>query len=157
MMKFVSAVCAVVSAVSTVAPVAPNYYSWFAPEIATSILESVVNGEYHAHLDYNGDGELTICDAVSVMKRYAYNVENGNSMTFGESDVMEIVTENYHANEYNKYFYYEIDFVNGSPCRCYEVTVSEVTAVHVYLEMNDTTDGFTIMVDPFKELIYFEY
>lgn len=130
---------------------APNYYSWYSEEIAEGIMEAVVADEYYPHLDFDGDGILSVIDAVAVRKRYMYNVLNGNIMGFGESDVMEIVEENFSPDEYNEYFYYEIDFVNGSSCRAYEMYFSKPSYIHVYMEMNGKTADFSVLIRPDEE------
>ena len=129
---------------------APNYYSWFSPEIANNIIECVVNGEYHEHLDFNGDGVLSVADAVGVLRRYYDNIEYGNELTVDSDTVQAIIEENYSV----ECVQWEIDFVNGEPCRKYELTVNEITTANIYLIFeDDTTDNVEIEINPFEEIV----
>ena len=129
---------------------APNYYSWFSPEIADTIIENVVNGEYHEHLDFNGDGVLSVADAVGVLRRYYDNIEYGNELTVDGETVQAIIEENYSV----ECVQWEIDFVNGEPCRKYELTVDEITTANIYLIFeDDTTDNIEIEINPFEEIV----
>lgn len=129
---------------------APNYYSWFSPEIANNIIECVVNGEYHEHLDFNGDGVLSVADAVGVLRRYYDNIEYGNELTVDGDTVQSIIEENYSV----ECVQWEIDFVNGEPCRKYELTVNEITTANIYaIFEDDTTDNITIEINPFEEIV----
>ena len=129
---------------------APNYYSWFSPEIANNIIECVVNDEYHEHLDFNGDGVLSVADAVGVLHRYYDNIEYGNELTVDGDTVQSIIEENYSV----ECVQWEIDFVNGEPCRKYELTVNEITTANIYLIFeDDTTDNVAIEINPFEEIV----
>lgn len=129
---------------------APNYYSWFSPEIADNVIQCVVNGEYHEHLDFNGDGQLTVADAVGILRRYSDNIEYGNELTVDTETVESIIEENYNVD----CIYWEIDFVNGQPCRKYELTVDEITTANIYLEFeDDTMDNVEIEINPFEEIV----
>jgi len=140
---------------------AENYNSWISPEISDIIVDYVIKGEYHEHVDFNGDGELTIADAVGVRKRYEDNCTYGNEITLDKETIVDIAWENY-TTEYmeredfvdNLMLYYEIDFVNGEPCRQYELTVSEITTAHIYYEFtDDTTGSIDIEINPFEETV----
>lgn len=74
---------------------AENYHSWISPEISDIIIDYVIKGEYHEHVDFNGDGELTIADAVGVRKRYEDNCTYGNEITVDNETVESIIAENY--------------------------------------------------------------
>ena len=129
---------------------APNYYSWFSPEIADNVIQCVVNGEYHEHLDFNGDGQLTVADAVGILRRYSDNIEYGNELTVDSDTVQSIIEENYSV----ECVQWEIDFVNGEPCRKYELTVDEITTANIYLIFeDDTTDNIEIEINPFEEIV----
>lgn len=129
---------------------AANFHSWFAPEIADSIVKEVVNEEYHEHLDYNGDGKLDILDAIGVMKRYNENIENGNKITLDEETVQAIIEENYKT----ECVYWEIDFIDSIPCRKYEYTTDKITSANIYLEFeDDTIDNIEVEINPFKEIV----
>lgn len=130
-----------------------TFNSWFSPETATSCLEMAVNNEYTPCLDYNGDGVLSTVDAIAINKRYHLNCENGNSMTFGESEVMRVVEENLNPSDYSDYFYYEIDFIENESCREYEIEVNDTINIHVYCEVNDSIFQFTACINPFEESI----
>lgn len=126
-----------------------TFYSWFAPEVSEAIVKDVIRGESHAYLDYDGDGEETMLDAVGVLKRYYSNIENGNTYTFNNKKVAEIMEENGNAPSY-----WEIDFVDNTPCRKYEVTVDKVTRINLYVEYYEESyaENWTIEINPFKEL-----
>ena len=129
---------------------APNYYSWFSPEIANNIIECVVNGEYHEHLDFNGDGVLSVADAVGVLRRYYDNIEYGNELTVDSETVQSIIEENYTV----ECVQWEIDFIDGQPCRKYELTVDKITTANIYLIFeDDTTDNVEIEINPFEEIV----
>lgn len=129
---------------------APNYYSWFSPEIANNIVDCVINEEYHEHLDFNGDGVLSIADAVGVLHRYYDNIEYGNELTVDSDTIQSIIEENYSV----ECVQWEIDFVNGEPCRKYELTVNEITTANIYLIFeDDTTDNVAIEINPFEEIV----
>ena len=129
---------------------APNYYSWFSPEIANNIIECVVNGEYHEHLDFNGDGVLSVADAVGVLRRYYDNIEYGNELTVDSETVQSIIEENYTV----ECVQWEIDFIDGQPCRKYELTVDKITTANIYLIFeDDTTDNIEIEINPFEEIV----
>lgn len=129
---------------------APNYYSWISPEISDTILEYVIEGEYHSHLDFNGDGALNIADVVGVRKRYTDNVKYGNEITLDREVVESIIEENYLTN----CTYWEIDFVNDIPTRQYELSVTDITNANIYFEFEDsTTDNLKIELNPFEETV----
>ena len=147
-MKCVSVFLAL--ALSSAPTPAPNYYSWFSPEIADNIIECVINGEYHSHLDFNGDGVLTVADAVGVARRYYENVTYGNKITVDSEVVQAIIEENYSV----ECVQWEIDFVNDEPCRMYELTVDEITTANIYaIFEDDTTDNIAIEINPFEEIV----
>lgn len=145
-------ISAILTAMTALIP-APNFYSWYSPETATACMEYAVQGVYAPHLDFDGDGILSTMDAVKIYKRYNMNLENGGSYVFDESGVMRIVEENVPAEKYNEYFYYEIDFIDGTPCRKYAYTATQITTAHVYCELNGSSFDFTVSIDPFKELV----
>lgn len=129
---------------------APNYYSWYSPEIADHIVDCIINEEYHEHLDFNGDGVLSVADAVGVLRRYYDNIEYGNELTVDGDTVQSIIEENYSV----ECVQWEIDFVNGEPCRKYELTVNEITTANIYLIFeDDTTDNIEIEINPFEEIV----
>jgi hypothetical protein len=140
---------------------AENYHSWISPEISDIIIDKVISEEYHEHLDFNGDGELTIADAVGVRKRYEDNCTYGNEITLDEEIITDIAWENFTTERMeredfvdNLMFYYEIDFVNKKPCRQYELTVSEITTANIYYEFADDTMGnVTVEINPFEETV----
>ena len=123
----------------------------YSPSTANTIMTATVNEEYHAFMDYNGDGVLSVMDAIGVLKKYHENSTSGNTLTYGESDVLAVVEENLNPSEYSDFFYYEIDFVNGEPCRLYSYDYSEYTVLHVYCEVNDNVFQYTVGIDPITE------
>lgn len=129
---------------------APNYYSWISPEIADYIVNSVINGEYHEYLDFNGDGDLNIADAVGVLRRYYDNIEYGNKLTVDGETVESIILENYNIN----CTYWEFNSINSVSCKEYSFTVNEIATANIYLEFADgTTDNISIEVNPFEEFV----
>ena len=137
-------------AMSSAPAPADNYYSWFSPEIADNILTAIINDEYYTHLDFNGDNELTIADAVGVLCRYNNNITYGNKLTVDKEVVESIITENYNID----CIYWEFDFVNNELCRQYELTVDEITTANIYLEFADNTIGNVIIeINPFEEKV----
>lgn len=107
-------------------------------------LDAVIQKTYNPIYDFNNDGELSIIDTIYQLK------ENYNTITFCEKDVMEIIGSKFEPTEYSEYFYYEIDFVNNTPCRKYELVVSEETIAHIYCEINDNTYQFNVLINPLK-------
>lgn len=126
---------------------AENYCAKISPEIASTIQEFVIVGEYKSYLDFNGDGVLTIADVVGVEKRYQDNITNGNEITIDREAVYSIIEENYSEDA----IYWEFDSVNGEITRLYEVTVSEITEVNLYLEFESYSENIPIEVNPFTE------
>ncbi len=126
---------------------AENYFAKISPEIASTIQELVITGEYRSHLDFNGDGVLTIADVVGVEKRYQDNITNGNEITIDREAVYSIIEENYSEDA----IYWEFDSVNGEITRLYEVTVNEITEVDLYLEFENNSENISIEVNPFTE------
>ena len=121
------------------------------PTSAAVVMGTAANHEYREYMDYNGDGVLSTIDAVSIMREYEYNSTYGNTMTYGENDVLAVVEENLNPSEYCDYFYYEIDSVNGEVCRRYSYDCSKYTELHVYCEVNDTVFQYTVSIDPITE------
>lgn len=132
---------------------ASTFNSWYSPDIAQSCLDYAAREEYCQCLDYNGDGILSVVDSIAINRKYNENLTNGNIYIFNSDDVLAVVEENLNYNEYNEYFYYEIDFVNNSPCRLYEVAAGETTKAHVYCETNENSFQFTVEIDPVCELV----
>lgn len=129
---------------------ADNYHSYFSPEVADHVIQYVVNEEYYEYVDFNGDGQLTIADAVGILRRYYDNLEYGNELTLDEKVVENILQENYSVD----CIYWEIDFINGKPCRKYELTVNEITTANIYFEfIDDTIDNVKVEINPFEEIV----
>lgn len=128
---------------------ADNYYSWVSPEISETIIDCVIREEYREYLDFNGDGKLSMADAVGVAKRYQDNCRYGNELTLDSETVDAIVVENYTDFP----IYWEIDRVNGQLCRQYELTVSEVSSAEIYLEFEDFSETVKVEINPFTETI----
>ena len=132
-----------------IAAPAPNFYAEISPEISEEIQEFVVAGEYRAYLDYNGDGALTISDAVCVGKRYENNCKYGNEITLDREEVYSIIAENYTDD----CIYWEIDRVNGETVRQYNLTVDDITTAEIYLEFENNSECIEIELNPFTECI----
>lgn len=129
---------------------AENYHSWISPEISDIIIDYVIKGEYHEHVDFNGDGELTIADAVGVRKRYEDNCQYGNEITVDSKAVETIVKENYLVDA----MYWEFDIINGEIEREFEITASEITTARIYIELSDySTEFVEIEINPFTECV----
>lgn len=141
----ITAIC--ISAVMVSAP-AENYYAEISPEISAEIITCIVNGEYRQHIDYNGDGNLTISDAVCIEKRYQNNCIYGNSLEFTGDDVREIIAENY--TEYP--IEWEICSINGDPCCCYDIAVSEITDINILFEWENQSEVIEVELNPYTEI-----
>ncbi|MBO7734287.1 MAG: hypothetical protein J6S67_17105 [Methanobrevibacter sp.] len=150
MMNLVATIfCASTLTVSTLPNPAPNYYSWFSPEVVDSVCEYLANNEYHPHVDYNGDGVLTIADAVCIARRYQENVDYGNEITIDSETVEAIIEENYSV----PCIYWEFDEVDGEIVRQYEVTTDRIITADIYFEFEDfTSDHVVIEINPFQEI-----
>lgn len=142
---------AIMTAVAMMTAPAPTFCAPCSIDGAVTCMNLVVNSRYNEGFDYDGDGVLTVLDAVSISKRGAYNSTYGNTFTFGEKEVMEVVEENLNPEEYSDYFYYEIDFINGIPCRKYEISTDSITDVHVYCEVNDEIFQFTVRIEAVED------
>ena len=126
-----------------------NYYASVSPEIADEITECVINGEYRQHLDFNGDGVLSMADVVGVSKRYQDNITFGNEITLYRDVVYSIAEENYSE----ELIYWEIDRINNELTRQYELTASEIMTAEIYLEFEDFSECVLVEVNPFTETI----
>lgn len=128
---------------------ADNYFSWISPEIAEEIQECVLDGEYREYLDFNGDGELSMADAVGVLKRYQDNITYGNEITLDREVVQDIVQENYSDDA----IYWEIDRVNGNLTRQYELVANDIMQAEIYVEFENGSECIMVEVNPFTETI----
>ena len=126
---------------------AATYYAAISPDVSAEIRELAISGEYREYLDYNGDGKLTIADAVGVERKYQYNVEHGNTVVFDRADVAEIIAENYADTAIQ----WEICGINGEPCRAYDVEICEVTRLTVALDFAEYGETLEIQVNPYTE------
>lgn len=132
--------------------IAAAFHATVSPETAVTIMEYAVNEEYHEFLDFNGDGELSVVDAVGVLVRYNNNISCGNSYVVNEEEVMEIISENWNDDV----MYWEIDFVEDDVRRMYEFIADKVTSFHVYIEFENYSAGFWGVVNPFEEYVGIE-
>lgn len=128
---------------------ADNYYSWISPEISETIIDCVIREEYREYLDFNGDGILSMADAVGVAKRYQDNCKYGNKITMDRETVEAIVMENYT----DEAIYWEIDRINGQLCRQYELTVDDIATAEIYLEFSGFSECVTVELNPYTETI----
>lgn len=126
-----------------------NYGSWISPEIADTIQEIVLSGEYREYLDFNGDKELNMADVVGVRKRYQDNCRYGNKITLDNEVVYSIVEENYQE----ELIYWEVDRVNGELCRQHEVVAYDITEVELYVEFENYSDTIIVEINPFEEIV----
>ena len=125
-----------------------NYYSWFSPEVADIVCDYAANEEYHEYLDYNGDGQLSISDAVSIARRYQENCDYGNQITIDAEVVNSIIEENYTI----PCMYWEFDRVDDRIVRQYEVITDCIISADIYLEFEDfSSEHIVIEIDPFQE------
>ena len=138
---------------------AENYNSWISPAIADIVQQYVLDGKFYNHLDFNGDGELSIADVVGISKRYQDNVQYGNEITLDYETIIDIGWENFSESLDREYFvenellYWEIYRVNDSLCRQYELTVSEIATAEIYFEFEDFSDSVTVEINPYEETI----
>lgn len=151
MMNLITAFCVSTVAISSLPNPSENYSSWYGDEIVESVCDCIANDEYHAHIDYNGDGALTIADAVCISRRYQENVEYGNEITIDAETVEAIIEENYSV----QCIYWEFDEINGEIVREYSVTTDSIIQADIYFEFeDDTTDHIVIEINPFKEMAF---
>lgn len=127
-----------------------NFNAEISPITTAEIQSAVIDGREYTHLDYNGDGKLTIADAVGVQRKFEFNCTYGNSMTFDGEDVREIIEENY--SDYP--IQWEISSIDGAPCREISIETEHITNITVYLDFMETSDTLEIAIDPFTESIY---
>lgn len=138
---------------------AENYNSWISPAVADIVQQYVIDGKFYNHLDFNGDGELSIADVVGISKRYQDNVQYGNEITLDYETIIDIGWENFSESLDREYFvenellYWEICRVNDVPCRQYELTVSEITKAEIYFEFEDFSDSVIVEINPYEETI----
>ena len=125
---------------------ADTYYSWYSPWVANNVLNYIINEEYHPHVDFNGDGELTISDIVNITRRYEYNVKYGNTITLNDDYINNVAEENG-----LNIIYWEIYKINDESCRKYEYTADNITTVYVWYEEEEKGDSLIIELNPFEE------
>ena len=142
---------AILTAIAMMTAPVPTFDAPCSIESADTCMELAVNSQYIEGYDYDGDGVLSVMDAVAIGKRGILNSTYGNTYTFGEKEVMAVVEENLNPSEYSDYFYYEIDFIDGVPCREYEISTDGITEVHVYCEVNDNIFQFTARITAVEE------
>ena len=125
---------------------AETYYSWYSPWVANNVLNYIINEEYHPHVDFNGDGKLTISDIVNITRRYEYNVKYGNTITLDEDYINRIAEENG-----LNIVYWEIYKIDNDVCREYEYTANDITTIYVWYEEEERGDNLIIELNPFEE------
>lgn len=125
---------------------ADTYYSWYSPWVANNVLNYIINEEYHSHVDFNGDGKLTISDIVNITRRYEYNVKYGNTITLNDDYINSVAEENG-----LDIIYWEIYKVNDESCRKYEYTADNITMVYVWYEEEEKGNSLIIELNPFEE------
>lgn len=127
---------------------ADGYYSWVSPEVSDEIGFYLSCGISPLFLDYNGDGDLTVSDAVCVYRRYLDNVEFGNELTVDSETVSEIVAENYDSLPVSWYF--DVEGLQSE-----SVTVCDVTDAVLHLEFDDGSEADVLLqIDPFQEMAF---
>ena len=130
---------------------AANYYSSVSPETAAEIITECKAGNYHSFLDYNGDGELTIADAVCVSRKYEANCRDGNVYHLGSAEINEIIAENYTEAPIE----YEITSINDNICCLYAADFTEISRLTLLMEFEDAAETLEIQVNPFTESLDF--
>ena len=129
------------------------------PETSQLIVDYLVSGKSFSWLDYNGDGEMNLADAVGVLRKYETNVRDGNELELDLDTIYDIGWENFSENLdredfiENELLYYEIERVNDEPCRQYDLTVTEKSEAVIYYEFEDFADTVTVSIDPITEVI----
>ena len=139
----------IVAALTSSPQPAPNYFAEISPQITAEIQDCIINEEYRQHIDFNGDGKLTIADAVGVEKRYNDNCAYGNEITLDTETVYSIAEENYP----DELIYWELDRINGELTRQYETAFNDVTEAEIHLEFENYSDTVTVEINPFTEII----
>lgn len=129
------------------------------PETSQLIVDYLVSGKSYVWLDYNGDGEMNLADAVGVLHKYETNVRDGNELELDLDTIYDIgwenLSENLDREDFieNELLYYEIERVNDKPCRQYDLTVTEKSEAVIYYEFEDFADTVTVSIDPITEVI----
>ena len=127
---------------------AQNFCAPTTLETAANILTAIADGEYLCELDYNGDGILTVSDAINELRRAAY-VLTGNEITVTADTINEIVD-----NEDSPCIYWEFDQIGDTFTRCYEIMTAETITADIYAEYeDDSTKHFTIKINPQTETV----
>jgi hypothetical protein len=129
---------------------ASTFSMGFSPATAETIMSHAVNQTYDACYDLDGDGVESVLDAVGVLKQYHENVTNGQTITLDADIVERLLSEQTDVDV----IYWEIDFIEGVPCRKYECTATEDTRLHIYYETEEECSGFEVVVEPFSGLVY---
>lgn len=140
--------CAHSTRTSRIPNPADSYYSWVSEDVANEIGFYLSCDMSPLFLDYNGDGFLTVSDAVCVYRRYLDNIEFGNELTVDEDTAFEIACENYDSQPVSWFF-----DVRG--LKSHTVTVQSVTDAVLHLEFDDGSEADVILqIDPFQEMCF---
>lgn len=148
-MNLLTVFCAFACTISDIPNPSDNFFSWISPEITEEICSCITNCEAPLYLDYNGDNQLTVADAICVARRYEENVKYGTEITIDAETVDAIIEQNYNI----PCIYWEFCEVNNEICRQYEVTASKIVTAKIYFEFEDySTDFVEIEINPFEEI-----
>lgn len=134
---------------------APEFRAPISDETAAAIVDTITSDDEAAPapaLDFNGDGALTIADAVGIARRHYISTHEHTEITIDRETVAAIAAELY-PDDIQTYFYYEIDFVDGSPCRKYELTSSDIVTIDIYFEFDEWQTSHRAEVNPYTETI----
>lgn len=134
---------------------APEFCAPISDETAAAILDAITSGEEAAPdpaLDFNGDSALNIADFCGISRRHYINTHERTEITI-DAEAVEAIAAELYPDDINNYFYYEFDFIGGSPCRAYEATADEITTARIYFEFDDWSASHRAEINPYTETI----
>lgn len=110
---------------------------------------TVCDDQYYLDADYDGDGNVTIVDAILAKQRVDAVQEFGNTVVI-DSDVCKSIVDEVSEDQV---IYWEIDFIGDEVTRTYEFSASEETRFHIYYETEEWCRGVYCVVNPISEEI----
>lgn len=136
---------------------APEFRAPIGGETAAAMLDTILAADGETitadpELDFNGDGVLSIADFCGASRRHYISTHEHTEVTVDRETVAAIAEELY-PDDTQQYFYYEIDFVDGSPCRKYELTSSDIVTIDIYFEFDEWQISHRAEINPYTETI----
>lgn len=135
---------------------APAYRQPIGGETAGAMLDTIISNQGETAADpaedYNGDGVLNIADYTGSTRRHYINTHERTEITI-DSEAVEAIAAELFPADIQIYFYYEIDMIDGSLCRKYEITADEITNARIYFEFEDYCTTVRAEINPKTESI----